>query len=263
MAFLTGKTALVTGVSRSQGIGAAICREFARKGADILFTYWTDYDQSMPWGVESSEPASLKRELESYNVRCENIELDLTAPAAPVTLLDFAAKAFGSSPDILVNNACYSVNDSISTITAGKLDSHYKVNVRAVTLLTQAFVDYFTKKEGKNGRIINLTTGWNRGQMPDELSYVLTKSAVETLTYTLASTLAEKHITINAINPGPTNSGWMNEEIKKDLLPRFPSGRLGEPEDAAKLASFLAGDEAAWVTGQVIHSEGGFRNGDA
>ena len=98
--------------------------------------------------------------------------------------------------------------------------------------------------------------------MPEELSYVLTKSAVETLTYTLSSTLAEKGITINTVNPGPTDSGWMNDKIKTDLLTRFPAGRLGQPEDVAKLVSFLVSDEAQWITGQLIHSEGGFKNSD-
>ena len=152
-----------------------------------------------------------------------------------------------------------SLNDNILTITPESLDEHYRVNVRATTFLTSEFVKCF---EGSNGRVVNITTGWSRGQMPEELSYVLTKSAVETLTYTLASTLAEKGITINAINPGPTNSGWMTEEIKTEILKLSPAGRIGEPEDAANIVAFLASERAQWITGQVIHSEGGFRNGD-
>ncbi|PYZ92142.1 oxidoreductase [Salipaludibacillus keqinensis] len=259
MKALEGKLALVTGVSRTGGIGAAICREFARNGADILFTYWTNYDDTMPWGVGQDEPSTIKQEMESFGVKCEMVELDLTETKSIDVLYDFSKDRFGSSPDILVNNACFSVNDNIDTITAEKLDQHYVINVRAVTLLTQKFVQSFSKNEG---RIINITTGWSRGQMPEELSYVLTKSSVETLTYTLSSSLAAKGITINAINPGPTNSGWMNDEVKKELLPRFPTGRLGEPSDAAKLALFLASEQSAWITGQVLHSEGGFKNGD-
>ena len=98
--------------------------------------------------------------------------------------------------------------------------------------------------------------------MPNELSYVLTKSTMDTLTYTLASTLAEKNITINAINPGPTDSGWMSEDTKSYLINRFPIGRVGQPTDVAKLVSFLTGPDSGWITGQVIHSEGGFRNED-
>lgn len=256
---LEGKLALVTGVSRLNGIGAAICREFARKGADILFTYWTNYDEEMPWGIEKNEQEKIKTELESSGIKVEKIELDLMKTSSIEKVFEVARNKFGTTPDILVNNAAYSVNDSLETITADQLDQHYFVNVRAVTLLTQAFANSFSKNQG---RIINITTGWSRGQMPEELSYVLTKSAIETLTYTLSSSLAGKGITINAINPGPTNSGWMNDGVKTELLPRFPTGRLGEPSDAAKLAGFLASEDAEWITGQVIHSEGGFKNGD-
>ncbi|WP_416148448.1 SDR family oxidoreductase [Salipaludibacillus sp. HK11] len=256
---LKGKLALVTGVSRTNGIGAAICREFAQKGADVLFTYWTSYDDEMPWGVKDDEPEKIKLELESFGVRSEKIELDLTKVSSIEEVFKYAKDSFGTAPDILVNNAAYSVNDNIETITPEQLDKHYFVNVKAVTLMTQAFTKSFSKNYG---RVLNITTGWSRGQMPEELSYVLTKSTVETLTYTLSAALASKGITINAINPGPTNSGWMNDEVKASLLPRFPTGRLGEPSDAAKLAGFLASEDAAWITGQVIHSEGGFKNGD-
>jgi len=256
---LTDKLALVTGVSRTNGIGAAICRELAQKGADIVFTYWTNYDDEMPWGVAEDEQEKIKAELETFGVRVEKIELDLMDTKSISIVFNYIEQKFHSSPDILINNAAFSVNDNLETISADKLDQHYFVNVRAVTLLTQTFVQNFSKKQG---RIINITTGWSRGQMPEELSYVLTKSAVETLTYTLSSSLASKGITINAINPGPTNSGWMNDKVKAELLPRFPTGRLGEPSDAAKLAGFLVSEDAGWITGQVIHSEGGFKNGD-
>jgi len=182
--------------------------------------------------------------------------LDLQDTSSFEESFAFCKEQFDRYPDVLVNNAAVSINDNIHTITAQSLDDHYRVNVRATTFLTSQFVKSY---QGESGRIINITTGWSRGQMPDELSYVLTKSAVETLTYTLASTLAEKGITINAINPGPTNSGWMNEEIKTEILKLSPSGRIGEPHDAANLVAFLASDRAKWITGQVIHSEGGFK----
>jgi 3-oxoacyl-[acyl-carrier protein] reductase len=73
--------------------------------------------------------------------------------------------------------------------------------------------------------------------------------------------VAERGITVNAVNPGPTDSGWMDEEVRRSLLPRFPQGRIGTPEDAARLVAFLASDAAGWITGQVIHSEGGFLRG--
>jgi 3-oxoacyl-[acyl-carrier protein] reductase len=94
--------------------------------------------------------------------------------------------------------------------------------------------------------------------MEDELAYAMTKGAIEAFTKSLAAGVGHKGITVNAVNPGPTDTGWMTEELKRELLPKFPFGRLGQPEDAGRLVAFLAGDEAAWITGQTIHSEGGF-----
>lgn len=94
--------------------------------------------------------------------------------------------------------------------------------------------------------------------MAGELAYAASKGAVEAFSRTLAAEVAPLGITVNAVGPGPTAFGWMSEEVKRGLLPRFPIGRLGRPEDAARLVAFLVSDEAAWITGQVIHSEGGF-----
>jgi 3-oxoacyl-[acyl-carrier protein] reductase len=113
---------------------------------------------------------------------------------------------------------------------------------------------------GKNGgRIINLTSGQSVAPMPGELAYAATKGAIEAFTVSLSAELAPYGITVNAVDPGATDSGWMTEEIKQELLPRFPMGRIGQPEDAARLIAFLASDEAAWITGQVIHSRGGLQ----
>ena len=95
--------------------------------------------------------------------------------------------------------------------------------------------------------------------MPGEIAYAITKGAIETLTYTLASEIASKGITINAVNPGPNDTGWMNRELEDQLLAQSPMGRVGRPTDTAKLIGFLASEEAEWITGQVIHSEGGFK----
>jgi 3-oxoacyl-[acyl-carrier protein] reductase len=94
--------------------------------------------------------------------------------------------------------------------------------------------------------------------MLGELAYAATKGAIEALTVTLAAEVGGKGITVNAVNPGPTDTGWMTEELRRELSEKFPTERVGEPEDAARLVAFLAGDEARWITGQVIHSEGGF-----
>ena len=95
--------------------------------------------------------------------------------------------------------------------------------------------------------------------MPDELAYGATKGAIEAFTRSLAPAVAPKGITVNAVDPGPTDSGWITSELRDVLLPRFPMGRLGT--DAARLVAWLASPDAGWVTGQVIHSRGGFNGG--
>ncbi|MFT4417150.1 SDR family oxidoreductase [Fredinandcohnia humi] len=250
------KIAIVTGVSRLKGIGAAICNELAEAGYHIFFTYWTNYDKSMPWSIETDEPMRIKEELLRKGVTVSCMELDLTQNDAPEILINRASKEIGY-PDILINNATYSTNNDYSTLSAEDLDKHYLVNIRATTLLSSKFAQGFTKKSG--GRIVNLTSGQFQGAMPGELAYATTKGAIDALTITLAAEVAPLGITVNAVNPGPTDTGWITEEIKKDLEPLFPFGRVGEPRDVARIIKFLVSDDGAWITGQVIHSEGGFR----
>jgi 3-oxoacyl-[acyl-carrier protein] reductase len=94
--------------------------------------------------------------------------------------------------------------------------------------------------------------------MLEEIAYIATKGAIDAMTITLSAELAPLGITVNAINPGPTDTGWMTPELEERLLPQFPFGRIGRPEDAARLIAFLASEQAEWITGQIIHSEGGF-----
>lgn len=253
---LNGKTAIVTGAVRPQGIGAAICKELAKEGADIFFTYWLGYHKGTVLSTRKEEVKQLKSEIEALGVQCEELELDLSHPDAASVLLNTVKERLGH-PHILVNNACYSRDDGFENLTAENLDNHYFINVRATTLLSTRFSAQY--EEGKGGRIINLTSGQSLGPMVDEISYAVTKGAVETLTYTLAAAVAHKGITVNSVNPGPTDSGWMDASLKQALLTRFPFGRVGQPKDAARLIAFLASEEAEWVTGQIIHSEGGFR----
>lgn len=250
------KIAIITGASRLKGIGAAICRELAEAGYHIFFTYWIDYDKEMPWSIELDEPMKLEEELLQKGVKVSCMELDLSNHNATQQLFNTVIEEIGF-PDILINNAAYSTNNDYSSLTVEELDKHYMVNVRATTLLSIHFAQIFSKKSG--GRIVNLTSGQFQGPMPGELAYATTKGAVDALTITLSAELAPLGITVNAINPGPTDTGWMTEKIKKDLLPLFPAGRVGEPKDVAKTIKFLVSDEAEWITGQIIHSEGGFR----
>ena len=252
------KIAIVTGASRLDGIGAAICRELAASGCQIFFTYWTEYDKSMPWGVDTEEPQKLQEELAASGVKVASLEVDLAQAHFVELLLDRVSVQLGE-PDILVNNAAYSTATDYSSLTAEELDRHYQVNVRATALLSAGFAKRFKKKAG--GRIINMTSGQFQGPMAGELAYAATKGAADALTITLSAEVAPLGITVNAVNPGPTDTGWTTAETKSFLATKFPTGRLGQPRDAAKLVKFLASADAEWITGQIIHSEGGFMRG--
>jgi 3-oxoacyl-[acyl-carrier protein] reductase len=254
---LINKIAVVTGASRAKGIGTEICRELAREGADIFFTHWSKYDRLMDYCNEDDFKCSkhLMEEIRSLGVRCESMELDLSQPDAPRKLLGEVQNKLGS-PSILVNNATHSVDVDFRSIDADMLDAHYNVNIRGTCLLTVEFARLIEGKHG--GRIINMVSGQDKSPEPGNLAYVATKGAVSTFTKSVAIELAPLKITVNAVDPGPTNTGWMSSELKEELLPKFPMGRLGEPRDAAKLVIFLASEESEWITGQIIHSDGGF-----
>jgi 3-oxoacyl-[acyl-carrier protein] reductase len=252
---LRGRVALVTGASRRRGIGTAICRELAADGADICFTHWLAFDRTQPVGADLEAPAALREELQALGVRAEGVELDLSLRDTPERLLDEVTERLGPL-SILVNNAAYSTRDGFERLDAETLDAHYAVNLRAVALLSVGFARRYSG--GPGGRIINLTSGQSLGPMPEELAYAATKGAIEALTVTLAAEVGHKGITVNAVNPGPTDTGWMTEELKRELAAKFPAGKVGQPEDAARLVAFLASDDARWITGQIIHSEGGF-----
>jgi 3-oxoacyl-[acyl-carrier protein] reductase len=245
---LSSNIAIVTGASNDKGIGVAICRKFASEGADIFFTYW-----------QSSEEwyDLFRTEIRSLGVNCEGLEVDLAKPDSHIELLDSVAEKLGV-PTILVNNAAHSIDSNYMDLNAKTLDDHYAVNIRATCLLSVEFARRFRASGKSAGRIINLTSGQEQGAMPGNLAYVATKGAISAFTLSLSAELAHLGITVNAVNPGPTDSNWMTDEIRDYLKSKFLMGRIGRPEDAARVIGFLASEEARWITGQVIHSEGGF-----
>ena len=249
----TPPIAIVTGASRKIGIGAAIARALAEDGFTIFITYFRPYDASMPWGSQQNEAIDLIAELQKMGASAVGLELDLSDPTAPVTLFDAVEKTFGK-PTVLVNNAAFSLNDGIANLTAELLDKHYAVNLRGTALLCAEFVRRFA---GEWGRIINMTSGQGAGPMPDELAYVATKGAIDAFTVSLATAVAPQNITVNAVDPGATDTGWMDDSLREYLRQRTPMGRIGLPEDAAQLIRFLASQQAGWVTGQIIRSRGG------
>jgi 3-oxoacyl-[acyl-carrier protein] reductase len=253
---LTRPIGIVTGASRRKGIGAAVCLALARAGVDVFFTHWSAYDRTMEWGAEEDAPDYLQGQVRALGVRCEHMAADLSKTDAPQRIMDAVETRLGPA-SILVNNATHDDTDApFDRLDAPMLDTYYAVNIRGTMLLTVEFARRFASSSG--GRIINLTSGQGRGPMPGKLAYVATKGAIEAFTITLAAEVAPLGITVNAVDPGPTDTGWMTDEVKEVILARSPMGRIGQPEDAARLIAFLASAEAGWITGQIIRSTGGF-----
>jgi 3-oxoacyl-[acyl-carrier protein] reductase len=233
------RTALVTGVGRPEGIGAAIARRLAEDGAEV-FTQSSEGPPPEPYAG--------------------HLQADFADPEAPAGVFGAARAALGHV-DILVANHAVSVDHSIDELTAESVDLALAVNVRATLLLIQAFAAGFEASEG--GRVILLTSGQGRGPMVREVPYATSKAALSGITLTLSAALAPRGITLNTVNPGPTDTGWPDEEIREAVLQAMPRRRWGMPEDTARLIAWLASGESEWVTGQVIDSDGGFGYGGA
>ena len=251
---LDGRVALVTGVTRRIGIGAAVARELASQGAQLFCSYFRPYDRAQPWGVATEEPEQIAAELRANGGEIEMREIDLADPAAADAMVAVAIERFGTI-DVLVNNAAHSELGDIARLDAAQLDRHYAVNLRAPLLLCAAFAR--RRPAGAGGRIISITSGQGHGPMPGELAYVATKGGIDGFTASLAAELAGRGITVNAVDPGATDTGWMPDVLRESLVRNAPMGRVGAPDDAARLVAFLASDDAAWITGQVIRSRGG------
>lgn len=247
--------AIVTGASRRAGLGAAICRGLASSGHDIFFTHLQDYDRDVSVGADVEGPQALASDLRDSGVQVVEMRADLREPATIDDILTRCDRELGA-PSVLVNNAAYSTTQQWDELTAEEFDNHYLVNFRASSLLSIAFARQFNR--GNGGRIISLTTGQALGPMPTELAYAASKGAIEAFVKSFAIAVGHRGITVNAVNPGPNDTGWMTEELKTYLKPKFALGRIGQPDDVAKVIAFLASPDAAWITGQVINVEGGF-----
>lgn len=250
--------ALVTGASRLNGIGAAVARALAGAGHDLFITYYRPYDREEGVPAPGDEATRLLAQLQALGVNAAGREIDLADPAAPERVLAAAEAALGPV-SVLVNNAAYSVRDGIEHLDAELLDRHYAVNVRAMALLCAAFVRRYreTRDAHACGRIINLSSGQGVGPMPGELAYAASKGAVEAFTVSLSAEVAPLNVTVNAVDPGITDTGWIPDELHEQWRSEAPFGRVGMPNDAARLIRFLASADAGWITGQVIHSRGG------
>lgn len=260
---LLGRTALVTGASRRDGIGYAVARRLAAYGAGVYLHHHVPHDAEQPWGADPGGPEAVAagvRELAAPGAVVAHGPADLARPAAPARLIDTAAEALGGRLDILVANHALSGSDgTLDTLDAAMLDAHWAIDARSVILLVQAYAR--RRAEGTpGGRIVMMTSGQDLGEgMPEEVAYGLAKGALASATRTLATALAGLGVTVNTVNPGPVDTGYAVGELRERVARRFPGGRWGAPDDPARLIAWLVTDEAAWITGEVINSEGGFR----
>jgi 3-oxoacyl-[acyl-carrier protein] reductase len=251
---LAGRVAVVTGASRRRAIGAAVARRLAADGAAVLLHDWSPHDAEQPWGADVGGAEALVAELRADGARVERVSADLADPTAPAALLDAAVTAFGRV-DVLVANHARSSGQDLTALTAEELDRTFAVNARATLLLVQAFA---ARHDEGPGRVVLFTSGQYHGAMPDELPYIAAKAVLHELTPSLAVPLMPRGITVNCVDPGPTDTGWADEEARRAVEARMPGRRWGRPEDVARLVAWLVSDEAAWVTGQTIASDGGW-----
>ena len=250
---LAGRRALVTGCSRRAGIGFAIADRLASLGSDLEVHAFRPYDAAMPWGADAGGLGPLLDELRRHGTPVRGLEADLSEPAAPERLVEDASRA--GHLDIVVANHTYSTMGGLGDLEADEIDRHLAVNVRATLLLVQAFAARHDGRAG--GRVVLLTSGQQATPMPGELAYVASKGALVPLATSLASALAPRGITVNAVNPGATDTGYASPELYRTVVERSPRGRWGRPDDAARLVAWLCTDDADWITGQIIDSNGG------
>ena len=252
---LPGRVVVVTGVSRSGGIGAAVARRLAVDGVGLFLTGWAPHDSDQPWGADPGGGQGVAEALRHDGAQVEFLSADFTDPDAPQQVLAAARSAFGRV-DALVANHARSSRQSLATLTAAELDGSFAVNARATLLLMRHFVEQHDGSPG--GRVVLFTSGQYHGAMPAELPYIASKAVLQQLTASLAVELAPRRITVNCVNPGPNDIGYATGELRRRVEQAMPAGRWGRPEDTARLVAWLLSDEADWVTGQTIASDGGW-----
>ncbi|MEU2070286.1 SDR family oxidoreductase [Streptomyces anulatus] len=250
--------ALITGVGRSIGIGAGIARRLAVSGWDVAFTYWTPYDRRMDWGAEPGAAAAIAKELAEAGARTAAIEADLSGPDAPTRIFDEAEQRLGGPVTALVLSHAESIDSGLLDTTVEAFDRHFAVNARASWLLIREYGLRFRSAPGTvpgtpTGRIVALTSDHTVGNLP----YGASKGALDRITLAAAHELAHLGVTANVVNPGPVDTGWMNDELRETLVRGTPLGRLGTPQDTAHLVEFLCSPEGQWVNGQLLKSNGG------
>ena len=252
---LENRVALVTGVSRLRGIGFAVARRLASMGADLFIHSYATYDSILPLERQPNEQEQIITRLKESGRRVEHMDIDFADAEAPSRVVHNAVARFGHI-EILIANHAYSAPQRLSQLTVAEIDRHLIVNVRATLLLVSEFAAQHDGRTG--GRILLMTSGQHRDPMGPMLSYGASKGAIHQITFTLSDELIGQGITVNAVNPSPTDTGWAKPEVYQQVLRHMHWGSR-QPDDAARLMAWLTTDDARWITGQVIDSEGGYR----
>ena len=270
---LDGKVVLITGANNPYGIGAAVAKAFARQGAKVLLTYLRLAPEE--FGIEQSDAAEATESgLPFYHARradaatdvvdgiraaggwADAFEADLTNPEQVSRLFDWAENNAGSI-DILINNAAaYQEPDTIFTASLSTYRKTFDVNVGGTLLMMAEYVRRFPKHRRAGGSIINLSTD-SAQTFPGQINYGASKAAIEAFTRSVAIEVGSLGIRVNTVAPGPTQTGYISAEFEEELKEQIPLNRIGEPDDIADVAVFLASDQARWITGNVVKVSGG------
>ena len=247
----------MTGVSRRAGIGYATACRLAAYGASVFCHHFSPHDQEQPWGGDDVDAVldGVRSHLVG-DASVGDIHADFADPEAPEHVMAAATREFGTMHALVCNQALSGSDGAIGGLSVTDLDRHWVIDARASILLAQAFVN--RHEADAPGSIVFLTSGQGLGPMTGEVAYAAAKAAIAGVTTTIADQLADHGIRVNTINPGPVDTGYMTEETWRTLKPMFPLGRYGCPDDPARLIAWLITDEASWITGQIINTEGGF-----